>query len=92
MSPLHVEAQMTAIRVVSIGAGLTLRGDETEQEISTILRCVLGERRLKSSALEFASRHRAFDPAAACERIVIEIERLSDGVAARESVKSERTA
>ena len=92
MSPLHVEAQMTAVRVVSIGAGLTLRGDETEQEISTILRCVLGERRFKSGALEFASRHHAFDPLAACERIVIEIERLSDGFAGREPVKSEPTA
>lgn len=87
MCPLHVEAQMTAVRVVSMGAGLTLRGDETEQEISMTLRRVLSEHRLKSSALEFANRHHAFDPLAACERIVTEIERLSGGFGAREPAK-----
>ena len=76
MMPAHVEAQMTAVRVASLGAGLTLRGEATEREIATALRRVLDERRFKVRALEFASRHRAFDRAAACERIVAEIERL----------------
>ena len=67
---------MTAVRVASLGAGLTLRGEATEREIATALRRVLDERRFKVRALEFASRHRAFDRAAACERIVAEIERL----------------
>lgn len=79
MAPAHVEAQMTAVRVASLGAGLTLRGEETEREIATALRRVLDERRLKVRALEFASRHRAFDRAAACDRIVTAIERLGAG-------------
>ena len=83
MMPLHVEAQMTAVRVASLGAGLALRGDEPEQAISTVLRSVLDDRIYKTCALEFASRHRAFDPAVACDRMVTEIERLAGGVAAK---------
>ena len=79
MVPAHVEAQMTAVRVASLGAGLMLRGEATEREIATALRRVLDERRFKVRALEFASRHRAFDRAAACDRIVAEIERLGAG-------------
>jgi len=79
MVPAHVEAQMTAVRVASLGAGLTLRGEVTEREIATALRHVLDERRFKVRALEFASRHRAFDRAAACDQIVAEIERLGAG-------------
>ena len=91
MAPMHVEAQMTAVRVASLGAGLTLRGEETEQEIAAVLRRVLEERRFKARALEFASRYHAFDPAVACERIVTEIEQLSGGTVC-EPVKPEHTA
>jgi UDP:flavonoid glycosyltransferase YjiC (YdhE family) len=76
MVPAHVEAQMTAVRVESIGAGMMLRPEATEQEIATALRRVLDERRFKIRALEFSSRYRAFDQAAARDRIVAGIERL----------------
>lgn len=79
MAPAHVEAQMTAVRVASLGAGLMLRGGEAEQQIAAALRRVLDDPRFKVRALEFASRHRTFDPSAACERIVTEIERLGAG-------------
>jgi hypothetical protein len=76
MVPAHVEAQMTAIRVESIGAGLMLRAGASEQEIATGLRRVLDGRRFKVRALEFSSRYRAFDQAAACNQIVVGIEAL----------------
>lgn len=79
MVPAHVEAQMTAVRVEALGAGLMLRPEATEREIVMALRRVLDERRFKVCALEFASRHRGFDRAAACDRIVAEIERLGTG-------------
>jgi UDP:flavonoid glycosyltransferase YjiC (YdhE family) len=81
MVPAHVEAQMTAVRVASLGAGITLREEATEREIATGLRRVLDERRFKVRALEFASRHCAFDRAVACDQIVAEIERLGAGAA-----------
>jgi UDP:flavonoid glycosyltransferase YjiC (YdhE family) len=87
MVPAHVEAQMTAVRVASLGAGLMLRGEETEQQISMALRRVLDDPRFKVRALEFASRHRSFDPLAACDRIVTEIEALAAG-GAREQAPS----
>jgi UDP-N-acetylglucosamine:LPS N-acetylglucosamine transferase len=83
MVPMHVEAQMTAVRVESLGAGLMLRGEATEREIAAALRRVLDERCFKVRALVFASRHRAFDRAAACDRIVAEIERLAAGEASQ---------
>lgn len=79
MAPAHVEAQMTAVRVEALGAGLMLRAEATEREIVTALRRVLDERRFKVRALDFATRYRAFDRAAACDRIVVEIERLGAG-------------
>lgn len=79
MAPAHVEGQMTAVRVASLGAGLVLRGGETEQRIATMLRRVMEDPRFKVRALEFASRHRAFDPSTVCDRIVSEIERLAVG-------------
>jgi UDP:flavonoid glycosyltransferase YjiC (YdhE family) len=79
MTPAHVEAQMTAVRVANLGAGLILRGEETEQQIAAALRRVLDDSRFKVRALEFASRYRGFDPLDAFERIVTEIERLGAG-------------
>lgn len=79
MSPAHVEAQMTAIRVASLGAGLTLRAGETEQAVVAALKQVLNDSRFRVRALEFATHHRAFDPATACDRIVTEIERVGAG-------------
>lgn len=77
MVPAHVEAQMTAVRVQSIGAGLTLRSDASKATISLTLRRMLEDLSFKARALEFADRHRGFDPAAAADRTVDEIERLA---------------
>lgn len=81
MVPAHVEAQMTAVRVASLGAGLMLRGEETEERIALGLRRILDDPRFKVRALEFASWHRTFDPSVACARIVTEIEALAAGEA-----------
>jgi UDP:flavonoid glycosyltransferase YjiC (YdhE family) len=77
MAPMHVEAQMTAVRVAALGAGLILRGRETELQMTATLRRVLDDSRFKDRALEFARRHRSFDPSGACDKIVNEIERLA---------------
>jgi len=82
--PAHVEAQMTAARVLSIGAGVALHGAASESEISAALQRVLRDPAYRANALEFSSRYRGFDPAAAIDRIVDEVERL----AAREPVKA----
>lgn len=75
--PAHVEAQMTAIRVQSMGAGMAIRGGATEEAIGSALQRMLQDRRYKVRALEFARRHRGFDPAATTDRIVSEIEQLA---------------
>ena len=76
--PAHVEAQMTAIRVQGMGAGVQLHSGATEAEIGTVLQRMLGDRRYRVRALEFAERYRGFDPAAAADRIVSEIEQLAE--------------
>lgn len=90
MAPMHREAQTTATRVVDLGAGLTLQGDETEQAIAMALWRVLEGLEFRARALDFASRYHAFDPAMACERLVTEIEQLGGG-AIRKPGQSERT-
>lgn len=77
MVPAHVEAQLTAIRVESIGAGIALGASSTEGAIRTALHRMLHDRRYKVRALEFAGRYRGFDPAAAADRLISEIEQLA---------------
>lgn len=79
IAPAHVEAQMTAVRVLAIGAGLVLRKDSTKEAVRDSLTRVLGDPRVKSRALNFAQRHREFNPARAVDRIVTEIEALAAG-------------
>lgn len=73
MAPTHVEAQMTAVRVAALGAGLILRDHETEQEIAAALKRLLDDPRFKACAFEFARRYRSYAPSAACNQIVSEI-------------------
>lgn len=79
IAPAHVEAQMTAIRIVGIGAGLMLRGDASEEGIGHALTRVLSDPRFKVRALEFAARHRDFDAARAVRRLATDIEMLAAG-------------
>lgn len=76
IAPVHVEAQMTAVRVVAMGAGLLLRGDATEERIGGAVTRILGDPRFKSRAVEFATRHRDFDPAHTVGRLANDIETL----------------
>jgi UDP:flavonoid glycosyltransferase YjiC (YdhE family) len=85
MIPAHVEAQMTAIRVQCTGAGVALRGSASEAEISAALQRLLHDPRYKACALEFASRYRGFDRAAAADRIVSAVERFAERDASKVS-------
>lgn len=76
--PAHVEAQMTAIRVQSIGAGIAIRASAGDGAVRPALQRILQDRRCKVRALEFASRHRGFDRAATLNRLASEIERLAE--------------
>ena len=76
MAPSHVEAQLTAHRVEVLGAGLTLRGTVTEQEIMAALNSLLNEPTFKARAGAFAKRYRGFDPNRAADIIVEDIEPL----------------
>lgn len=75
--PAHIEAQLTAIRVQSLGAGIALGSGIGEGAIRAALRRMLQDRRYKVRALEFANRYRGVDPAAAADRLVSEIEQLA---------------
>lgn len=79
IAPAHVEAQMTAVRVVAMGAGLTLRADPTQEGVSGALSRLLDDPRFKVRAMEFAARHRDFDPARAVSQLVTDIEMLVAG-------------
>ena len=76
MAPSHVEAQLTAHRVESMGAGLTLRGSLTEGQITHALEKLLGNAAFKTPAAQFAERYRDFDPGRAADDIVEDIETL----------------
>jgi UDP:flavonoid glycosyltransferase YjiC (YdhE family) len=76
MAPSHVEAQLTAHRVESMGAGLTLRGDLTEARVTNMLADLLGKPSFKSQAVTFAQRYAAFDPSRAADQIVEDLETL----------------
>ena len=76
MAPSHIEAQLTAHRVESMGAGLTLRGDLTQERVTNILANLLGNSSFKSQAVTFAERHSGFDPSRAADEIVEDLETL----------------
>ena len=76
MAPSHVEAQLTAHRVESMGAGLTLRGDLTQERVTNILANLLGNSSFKSQAVTFAERHSGFDPSRAADEIVEDLQTL----------------
>lgn len=77
--PAHVEAQMTAVRILAMGAGLVLRGDPTQEAITGALTRVLSDPRYKVRAMQFAARYREFDPAQAVGQLATAIETLAFG-------------
>jgi UDP:flavonoid glycosyltransferase YjiC (YdhE family) len=77
LAPAHVEAQLTAHRVESIGAGLTLHGKSDERRVTAALHRVLNIPHFKTRAAAFAAHHRGFDPGHAADDIVDEIEALA---------------
>lgn len=76
MAPSHVEAQLTAHRVELLGAGVTLRGGQTEERITNILASLLGNSSFEARAAAFAQRYREFDPGRAADHIVDDLEVL----------------
>lgn len=76
MAPSHVEAQLTAHRVETFGAGLTLKGTVTEQGVAGALNNLLNNASFKARATAFAERYRDFDPNRAADRMVEELEPL----------------
>lgn len=76
MTPSHVEAQLTAHRVETLGAGLTLRGTVTEGVVTTALDNLLNNPIFRVRAAAFAERYRDFDPSREADRIVEDLETL----------------
>jgi hypothetical protein len=76
MAPSHVEAQLTAHRVELLGAGVNLRGAQTEERLTNILASLLGNSFFNTRAAAFAQRYREFDPNRAADHIVGDIEDL----------------
>ena len=76
MAPSHVEAQLTAHRVETLGAGLTLRGNVTKEELALAFNHSLSNPTFKARAAAFAERHREFDPGREADRIVEDLETL----------------
>jgi UDP:flavonoid glycosyltransferase YjiC (YdhE family) len=74
LAPPHVEAQLTAHRVESIGAGLTLRANPDERRVNATLNRLLNIAHFKTRAAAFAAHHRGFDSGHAADNIVDEIE------------------
>jgi hypothetical protein len=89
LAPAHVEAQMTALRIERLGAGLILPDAASEAQIGAALARLLREAHFKGRALEFASRYRGVDAAATADRIVAELELLLERSCAGESSVSE---
>jgi UDP:flavonoid glycosyltransferase YjiC (YdhE family) len=76
LAPPHAEAQMTAQRVESMGAGMVLRGEVSENHVSVALQTLLNNPRFKARAAAFAEHHRGFDPGHVADNIANEIESL----------------
>jgi UDP:flavonoid glycosyltransferase YjiC (YdhE family) len=76
LAPAHVEAQLTAHRVETMGAGLTLHGKSDERWVSATLHRLLNVPHFKIRAAAFAAHHQGFDSRDAAENIVDEIESL----------------
>jgi UDP:flavonoid glycosyltransferase YjiC (YdhE family) len=79
IAPAHVEAQMTAVRVLAMGAGLVLRKDLSKEGVRDSLTRVLRVPGFKIRALDFAQRYQEFNPAHAVDRVVTDIEALAAG-------------
>jgi len=77
LAPPHVEAQLTAHRVESMGAGLTLRGNPDERRVTAALDRLLNTAQFKTRAAAFAAHYRGFDSGHAADNIVDEIESLA---------------
>jgi UDP:flavonoid glycosyltransferase YjiC (YdhE family) len=76
MMPQHPEAQLTALRVTEMGAGLTMSDTDDESEVTHLLQRLLRESTFKACAGEFAQKYHDFDAARATDLIVEEIEQF----------------
>ncbi len=76
MIPQHPEAQLTALRVTAMGAGLTMSESHSEIEVVHLMRRLLGESTFKVHASDFAQKYRGFDAAQAADFIVEQIEQF----------------
>jgi UDP:flavonoid glycosyltransferase YjiC (YdhE family) len=82
LAPAHVEAQLTAQRVVCIGAGLTLSRGQTEARIKTSLDRALGTLAFQKHAAAFAEKYKTYDAAREADIVTDAIETLASRYAA----------
>ena len=76
MIPQHPEAQLTALRVTAMGAGLTMSDTYDVSEVTRLLQRLLRESTFKVRAGEFARKYHDFDAARATDLIVEQIEQF----------------
>jgi len=75
-APPHVEAKLTAGRIESMGAGLAVKGRQTESGIDETIRRMLDVGTCAAAAKKFAERYKDTDRKAAVDRIACGIEAL----------------
>ena len=88
LAPQYVEAQMTARRVETMGAGLILRGNQTVQSVSMMLDQVVRDSHYKQHAQNFAQKYRNYDS----ERVVAELTDQLESIAIGQGREHDMTA
>ncbi len=83
-APPHVEANLTALRIEALGAGIMLRGEQTPSSVEAAVRKMLETETYTASAKEFARRHENAVPAAGTvEKIACAVEEIATAAANR---------
>jgi UDP:flavonoid glycosyltransferase YjiC (YdhE family) len=77
LSPSHLETELTASRVQTLGAGLTLRADQSESVVRTVLNGMLRAPGFGARAAAFAEKYRKYNPAQEADMVVSQVEALA---------------
>jgi UDP:flavonoid glycosyltransferase YjiC (YdhE family) len=77
LSPSHLETELTASRVQNLGAGLTLRADQSESDVRTVLNGMLRAPGFGARAAAFAEKYRKYNPAREADMVVSQVEALA---------------
>jgi UDP:flavonoid glycosyltransferase YjiC (YdhE family) len=76
LAPAHIEAQLTAHRVEVLGAGLVLRGSQTQISVSNGLRALQARGEFKQHARSFGQKYRQFNAGKSADEIAGGIESM----------------